>query len=218
MRTIFQELDDLFFGEPGEDTVITLPPPSPEDQREAGRYDSITDIRDKRRQILWDIKNGNVEAGDYPTVLGIYANYIDKLPDGKFVIRGGANSPKDKERFTKTINFISSGKIDALSSAGTPDVKKIITSVAEEILRQIPTENDHPTRKLLALIKNGTVDESINFFLKKHHYDIFGDNFIMYIKPLIINKTVELRKSEVNMKRRGIQEEFQRAIRNIFLG
>lgn len=211
MKQIRNMLKEAFYNENTpldfdtvQDLDLSISPPDESEKEEASRYDNITDLPSKRKQILWDIKNGVIDSSEFPSVLPLYSKFIDKLPSGQFLIKGAANSPKEKELYTKTIKFINSGSMDALSSKGAGEVKKIISSVAEEISRHLPLDHDHPTRKLISLMKNGTLDDSMRFYLKKHHYDIFGDSFYNYIRPLILNKIGEIRQAEFDARKSGI--------------
>ena len=199
-------MDNLDFGAGNLDDLtqdLSTLPPSQSDNTELHRYDKIQDVQDKRKNIIYDIKAGKLDPKDYPLIFQQFAKILDILPDGRFVYRLPPTQDKSKENYylalrTKLMNFISTGKIaDALASSGTPEIKRIAREIADEVMLQIPLDTDHPTRKILSLYKNGTLQDIINFNIKKKHYDIFDQSWVdKTLNPLVMNLIAQTRKGE----------------------
>lgn len=207
--------DKLDFGadvsNTANDVDLSVTPATPEEQQEAHRYDGIDD-QTKRKQVLYDIKTGKLNPKNFPVLFSVWAKVIDKDPDGRF---------KFVAPPTKLLKFIQTGSVgDALVSRSMGDIKKMATDIAEEVLRHIPTTNDHPLRKLQALQKNGTLKDIIDFNLRKRHYDLFDQQWYnQVLNPLILNTLSELRKSEKSELRGDLRESLEYArieLRKIF--
>jgi hypothetical protein len=176
------ELEEpLDFGDTPQDVEWSAPESTPEEKIEANRYEKYTDIKDKRKAIIYDLQNDVLpdEVIDnlplFVKTLAVQAPKLRKLEDGRFIIPTGGDT-KAKGYATKLINFIQNGAGDALSSTAMEEVKKIIKSIAIEIERKLPPikSGSNPLKVLIRLLKNGTVDEAIQYYLKINHYDIFG--------------------------------------------
>lgn len=213
-------MDPLDFGanisDTSQDIDLSVTPISTDEKAEANRYDNIEDVQSKRKQAIYDIKTGVLDSTDFPTIFKKFGEVLDKLPDGKFVIRPPADN-YGRGVATKLLKFISTGYVgDALASKSMGELKKIAGEVAEETLRHIPTNNSHPTRKLQSLMKNGTLDEIINFNLKKKHYDLFDQKWIKEVlQPMILHKIFELRKAEKAIARGELGEGLQVIVGNL---
>ncbi len=207
-------MEPLDFGADVSDTSkdidLSVTPMSNDEKAEANRYDGIEDMPSKRKQAIYDIKKGVLDARGFPTIFKKFGEVIDKLPDGRFVIRPPADN-YGRGIATKLVNFINTGYVgDALASKSMGEIKKVVSDVAEETLMHIPTNNSHPTRKLQSLMKNGTLDDIINFNLKKKHYDLFDQKWIKEtLQPLILHKIFELRKAEKAIARGELGEGLQ---------
>jgi len=213
-------MEPLDFGadvsDTSKDIYLSVNPMSNDEKEEANRYDSISDMQSKRKQAIYDIKTGVLDASDFPTIFKKFSELIDKLPDGKFIVRTPADN-YSRGLSTKMLKFISTGYVgDALASKSMGEIKKIVSDIAEETLMHIPTNNSHPTRKLQSLMKNGTLDDIINFNLKKKHYDLFDPKWIKgTLQPLILSKIFELRKSEKAIARGELGEGLQIILGNL---
>ena len=211
-------MDNLDFGVNNVDDhtqdLSTIPPTSAENA-ELHRYDKITDIQDKRKNIIYDIKAGKLDPNDYPLIFQKFAEILDMLPDGRFVYRLPQTNDKSKENYylslrTKLMNFVATGKIgDALASTGSGEVKRIAREIADEVMRHIPLNTDHPGRKILSLYKNGTLQDIIDFNLKKKHYDIFDKSWYeKTLNPLVMNLVAKGRDAEKKELRGVFKESF----------
>jgi hypothetical protein len=190
-------------------TDLSTIEPSVQDKEEAHRYDSINDIQDKRKQVIYDIKKGILNASDYPVIFKKFAEILDKTPEGKFLYTAPKSNYEQSLR-TKLVNFVMTGKLgDALVSASMGEIKKIAKDITTEILRYIPLDYDHPTRKLKALYKNGTIQEIIDFNLKKKHYDIFDSSWYQKnVNPEVMKLLTHYRKTDQGELRGQFKESF----------
>lgn len=178
--------EPLDFGDTPADVEWVAPESTPEEKIEANRYEKYADIKDKRKAIIYDLQNNVLPDEVIETLplfvktLAVQAPKLKKLEDGRFLIPTGGDNPKVKSYATKLINFIQTGSGDALSSTSMEEVKKIIKSIAIEIERKLPLikKGSNPLKVLIRLLKNGTVDEAIQYYLKINHYDIFGTEWI----------------------------------------
>lgn len=197
-------------------TDLSTIEPSPEDRKEASRYDNINNMQDKRKQVLWDIKQGILNANDYPVIFKKFIQIINKLPDGRFVYVQ-PNSNYERSLRTKLITFIQTGKIgDALVSSSMGEIKKIIKDTSEEVLRHIPLNNDHPMRKLKSLYKNGTIQEIIDFYLKKNNYDMFDSSWVHNtLNPEIMKQIFNFRKIDKSELKGNLKESIERIKLNL---
>lgn len=164
----------------------------------------VMDIVSKRREFIYKYQNDLLPTDALiPTFIKVIANgaKIDKLPDGRYITRMLNSSPKQKEQASKLVNFINGGKTDALATISVPEIRGMVEDIASEIIRHIPLENDHPTRKLLSLIKNGMLDDAISFHLKQNYYDIFGDKFYNNIKLKVIERIKQMRDEDIKNKK-----------------
>lgn len=214
-------MDPLEF-EPVSDTNVEdlgYIAPSLEDKKEASRYDQINDIQEKRKQFILDIKNGEIDSEDFPMIVRKFARDVDisKLENGKYLIKN--SSTPIGQMFLK---FVLSGKIwkDRPDAVSAIELNKLITKAAEEILRYIPIEYDHPTRKLHSMQKNGELIQLINDNLKKKHYDLFDQEWIdKTIKPMVLQKLFDMRKEELQNNRGKMNEQIDSLrikLKNIF--
>jgi hypothetical protein len=190
-------------------TDLSVTEPTSSEREEANRYDSIQDIQSKRKQIIYDIKTGVLDASEYPVIFKKFSEIIDKTPEGKFLYLNPKSNHEAGMR-TKLMNFISTGKMgDALASSSMGEVKKIAKNIALEILRHIPLNNTHPTRKLQSLQKNGTIQDIIDFNLKKKHYDVFDPSWYMtYVNPEVMSLVMNYRKTDQRELRGQFKESF----------
>lgn len=213
-------MEPLDFGANIDDTSkdidLSTEPITSDERDEANRYDNLNDPQSKRKQVIYDIKTGVLDSSDFPTIFKKFSQLIDKLPDGKFIVRT-PNDNYSRGLSTKLIKFISTGFVgDALASKSMGEIKKIVSDIAEETLMHIPTGNSHPTRKLQSLMKNGTLDDIIGFNLKKRHYDLFDSKWIKEtLHPLVLKKIFELRKSEKAIARGELGEGLQIILGNL---
>lgn len=163
---------------------------------EITRYDHISDVREKRKHILYDIRKGVILASDYPVIFKKFSELIEKEND-RFLIKIPDNSYQ-KGLSVKLFKFLATGQCgDALTSKSMEEFRKIAKKIAEEINRHIRLEYDHPMRRFTALSKNGTVDDVVSYNLKKYHYDLFDYTWIsMNLKPLILENISQMRSEE----------------------
>jgi hypothetical protein len=204
-------MEPLDFGT--ADTVdLSTEKPTQQDNAEIHRYDTITDVQDKRKQVLVDIKNGTLDAKNYPTIMKKFSEIITKLPDGRFMYSSPKSNYEQSLR-TKLITFIHTGKLgDALASNSMGEVKRIAKDIAEEILRYIPLDYSHPMRKIMSLYKNGTLQEIIDFNLKKKHYDLFDKSWYnSTVNPLVMEYITHFRKTD----KAELRGEFKESLENI---
>jgi len=168
-----------FFGTPEGDSVVTSAPTGSKELSPSER----------RREVLLKIKSGELEASHYPTIFKKFVDLMDmtgkiKIPDTSYG-RGLA---------TKLTKFIMTGKLgDALASHSMKEVMNIVKGAAAEIARKLRT--DHPNRDLASLAKRGVIDEIIRFWIKENNYDLFHDEWVMKLYPLIHREVMEIRKS-----------------------
>lgn len=193
-------------------TDLSVHEPSAASNQEAHRYDGINDIQDKRKQVIYDIKKGELDASEYPVIFKKFAEIIDKTPEGKFLYLNPKSNHEAALR-TKLMKFVATGKIgDALVSSSMGEIKKMAKDIAIEVLRYIPLSTDHPTRKLQALQKNGTLSDIINFNLHKKHYDIFDPSWYQtYVHPEVMKLIMNYRKTD----QRELRGHFQESLSNI---
>lgn len=219
-------MEPLDFGSDPSDTSkdvdLSVDPFTTEEKSEASRYDGIQDIQDKRKQAIYDIKTGAIDGSNFPLIFKKLAEVIDKLPDGRFVIRPPEDS-YGRGLATKLVKFIQTGFIgDALASKAVGELKKITNDIADETMLHIPTNVTHPMRKIQALMKKGRkgepskLDEIIDFNLKKKHYDLFDPKWVIgTLKPMILAKIFELRKSEKALARGEMGEGLEVMVGNL---
>lgn len=193
-------------------TDLSTTEPSSSEKEEVKRYDNIYDIHDKRKQVILDIKSGILNSSDYPVILKKFGEIVDKTNEGRFLYLNPKSNYELAMR-TKLIKFISTGKIgDALISSSMGEIKKIAKNIALEILRHIPLNTTHPTRKLISLQKNGTIQDIINFNLKKKHYDILDPSWYQtYVNPEVMKLVMNYRKTD----QRELRGQFQESLNNI---
>lgn len=221
-----QEANPLNFGEVPPDTEwapsdtskevdLTVKPFTVDEKAEAERYDGIKDIQSKRRQAIYDVKTGAVDPDKYPRIFRLFARMVDKLPDGRIVIRPIVDDTKSSAHWktkgfpvindpdfaagasSKTLKFIMIGHAGDISTGKNGEIGKIADTIADQTIQHIATDNKEPGKKLKALLDNGTVDEIVDFYIKMKHYDLFAPEWITHkFRPLIIDKVSELRKSE----------------------
>lgn len=190
-------------------TDLSITEPTSSETAEANRYDSIKDVQDKRKQIILDIKSGKLDSSDYPTILKKFTEIVGKTEDGRFLYLNPKSNHEVAMR-TKLLKFISSGKVgDALVSSSMGEVKKIAKNIALEVLRHIPSNHSHPARKLQSLQKNGTLQDIVDFNLKKKHYDIFDPSWYQtYVHPEVMNLIMNFRKTDQRELRGLFKESF----------
>jgi hypothetical protein len=177
--------EPLDFGT-AETTEWVPPEASPEEQIEANRYEKYSNPQDKRKAMIFDLQNDTLpdevieKLPLFVKTLAVQAPKLKKLEDGRFLIPTGGDNNKTKAYATKLVKFIQTGVGDALSSQSMEEVKKIIKSITYEIERKMPPikRGSHPLRALMSMLKNGTIDEAIQHYLKINHYDVFGQEWI----------------------------------------
>lgn len=192
-------------------TDLSIIEPSSDEKQEAGRYDGIKDVQDKRKQVIYDIKTGVLDAAEYPVIFKKFSEIIDKTPEGKFLYLNPKTNHELAMR-TKLMKFVATGKIgDALVSSSMGEIKKMSRDIALEIIRHIPLSTSHPTRKLQALQKNGTIQDIIDFNLKKKHYDIFDPSWYQtYVNPEVMKLVMNYRKTDQRELRGHFKESLGR--------
>lgn len=197
-------------------TDLSTIEPSSDEKQEASRYDQITDLPTKRKQIIYDIKKGILNAREYPLIFKKFSEIIDKTSDGRFLYTNPQSTYYHALR-TKLITFVMTGKLgDALASSSLEEIKRIAREIADEVYLHIPLTNDHPTRKINALEKNGDLQDIIDFNLKKKHYDVFDRTWYMKnIKPLVMEYIYNYRKSDHNEMKGKLEDLFRESLQNI---
>jgi hypothetical protein len=208
-------MDNLDFGDA---PVIDM---SDQDKQEASRYDSIPNIGQRRKALIYDIIDGKLDQETLkklPTFIKVIAKSINRVQDpktGQYLLKIGT-TPREREMATKYQKFLATGEGDALASKSMEEVKTIAKEVAQEVLRHIPTENDHPTRKLIGLLKSGVVDDSLNFYLKKAHYDLFGETLKFTVKRLALEYINQFRNADLATKKGNLQESFKSKLKKVY--
>jgi hypothetical protein len=105
-------------------TDLSTIEPSNDERQEASRYDQIEDMPSKRKQLIYDIKNGILNPSEYPLIFKKFSEIIDKTPEGKFLYLNPQTTYQQAAR-TKLINFVMTGKLgDALVSSSLGEIKK----------------------------------------------------------------------------------------------
>lgn len=197
-------------------TDLSTIEPSNDEKQEASRYDQITDMPSKRKQLIYDIKKGILNPNEYPIIFKKFSEIIDKTPDGKFLYLNPQTTYQQATR-TKLISFVMTGKLgDALVSSSLGEIKKIARDIADEVYLHIPLSDDHPMRKLKALEKNGTLQDIIDFNLKKKHYDVFDKSWYeKNVKPTVMNYIFNYRKADHNEMKGKLEGLFKESLQNI---
>jgi hypothetical protein len=204
------EEETLDFGPLEEPQDLTLTSDVPE--MELSRYDRYTDIQDKRKAIIFDIQQNILPENVleklplFIKTLAKFAPPIRKLDDGRFLINMGSDS-KTKQYATKLVKFIQTGSGDALSSSSIGEVRDIIKDISFEIERKLPPvqRHSHPTRVLISLLKNGSIDDAIRYYTKLNHYDVFGIDWInSVIRPGVLKQLEDSRKAAADERKMAV--------------
>lgn len=184
-----EDLGSGFFGEPSQDTAIsptsTSSTVSPEMK-----------ASDMRRQVLLKIKSGELDVRHYPVLFSKFIQLMDMT--GKITIPSEAETEKKLGYWrgvsTKLTKFIMTGKLgDATTSQSMKSVMNIVKGAAAEIARKL--NSDHPNRDMQSLEKRGVIDEIIRFWVKENNYDLFHDEWVNKLYPLIHKEVMNIRKS-----------------------
>lgn len=190
---------------------------SPQNVVASKRYDQYGSIVDKRKALLFDLTNNNLpddEKDDLPLfflslVKNIPQGTIQKLDNGGFLINlNKIESSIQRQALTK---FITDGG-DALSSKSMGEVKKIIKDIAKEVMLHISAKNPVPHKTLFNMFKSGKLREIINYYLKIHHYELFGEKWVnSLIQPIL--KEIDAIHSDEKMM--ALRESLKRIFETI---
>lgn len=206
----FQNMLLESFEEPldfGTATVSEWQPPesTQEEKIESSRYDTYKDVADKRKALVYDLQNGVLPENvieELPLFLRTYAEKGPKIrkdpASGKFIIPTGGDDRMGKQYATKLMKFLVSGHSDFLASRGLEEVKDMVRKVGNEINSKLPNiGGSSPTRALISLMKNGTLDDSISYYTKIKHYDVFGNSWINSVfKPALFDYLKQIRQED----------------------
>jgi len=176
LREDENDLGAGFFGEPEHETSVSAPV-------------QTSSPSERRREVLLKIKSGELEAKHFPTIFSKFINLMDMT--GKITI------PQDsygRGLATKLTKFIMTGKLgDALASKSMKEVRNIVKGAAMEIARKLNT--DHPNRDLAGLAKKGIIDDIVRYWISENNYDLFHDDWVKSLYPLIHQEVMNIRRS-----------------------
>lgn len=205
-----QNVEDLGYEEPGYSNDETIA---------AKRYDQYPTISDKRKALIFDLQNNVLPDEEKHALPLFFLTWIEKIPLGVIekMQNGGfkidlnkVKSTMERQALTK---FISEGG-DALSSKSMSEVQKIIKSVAREVITHISAKNRVAHKTLLNMFKSGKLREIINFNLKHHHYDLFGEKWVNSLIIPILDEIGKIHAQEKEDAKRMIS--LRESIRRIF--
>lgn len=203
-----QDVEDLGYDEPQI---------SKEDQVSSKRYDEYPTLIEKRKALLADLCNNVLPEEEKEKLPIFFLSLVKSIPPGTIVKtdNGGfkidlnkIQNAQQRQAFTK---FISEGG-DALASKAIGEVKKIVKDIAKEVMLHISAKNPVPQKTLFNMFKSGKIREIIDFYLKIHHYELFGPNWVnSLIQPIL----AEIQAIHYDEKQMALRESLKRVFETL---